>query len=316
MFKEGDFMELIKIAYAPDENYVGLTVVSMVSVLDNNKDEDIEFIILHSGLSKAAIRKLEWVKSYKPCKIRYVLINREEFVNYPTVCWVSTATWFRIKIADTCPDCNKVLYLDSDTMVRGSLRELFDMDISDNYVAAVDFSCPKHLKLKNDGYFNAGVILFNCKTWREENVFKITDDYVQANKSSIKYADQDVLNIISNERKFSLPKEYNYCENHFRKDNNFERMDDAKIVHFTGPNPNRFTCINSFKPEWVEYAMKTPYYDEFVNQNAYNIALTYKKHKNNLKRYSLLSKITFGSTKEKYLEKAFTTKLILDSLKY
>ena len=306
----------MNIAYAPDENYVGLTVVSMVSVLDNNKNENIEFIILHSGLSNKAISKLEWVKKYKFCKIRYIKIDRTEFEKYPTVCWVSTAAWFRVKIADTCPDCDKILYLDSDTLVRASLTDLFNIDLSDNYVATYNYKCPNYMNLKNNSYFNSGVILLNCKTWREEKVSKKIKEYVKAYGHTVKCADQDVLNFVCDSRKFYLPEEYNYCEPHFRKDPNFKRKINAKIVHFTGPNPNRFTCINSYKQEWLEYAIKTPCYDEFVNQNIYNIVTTYKKHQRNLKRYSLLSKITFGNTKEKYLEKEFTTKLILNSLKY
>ena len=307
---------MMKIAYAPDENYVGLTVVSMVSVLDNNKNEDIEFIILHSGISNVAIQKLEWVKTYKSCKIRYIEINRDEFKNYPLVCWVSTAAWFRVKIADKCPDCDKVLYLDSDTLVRSSLTDLFSIDLGKNYVATYNYKCPKYINLKSDSYFNSGVILFNCKIWREEKVSKQIANYVRAYGHTVKCADQDVLNIISDERKYYLPEEYNYCEPHFRKDTNFKRKINAKIVHFIGPNPNRFTCINSYKQEWLQYAIKTPCYDEFVNQNIFNIITTYKKHQRNLKRYSLLSKITFGSSKEKYLAKANTTKIILNSLKY
>lgn len=306
----------MKIAYAPDENYVGLTVVSMVSVLENNRGEDIEFIILHSGLPLSAIQKLEWVKTYKPCQIRYIEINRSDFENYPTVCWVSTAAWFRIKIADLCPDCDKVLYLDSDTLVRKSLRELFNINLGNNYIATFNYKCPSYIKLKSKTYFNSGVILINCKLWREENVFKKIENYVQIHGNNIKCADQDVLNAICDERKHYLSEEYNYCEPHFRKEENLIRKVDAKIVHFIGPNPNRFTCINSYKQEWLEYAIKTPCYDEFVNQNIFNIITTYKKHQRNLKRYTMLSKITFGNTKEKYLAKANTTKIILNSLKY
>lgn len=309
-------MSKMSIAYAPDENYVSLTVVSMVSTLDNNPNENIEFIILHSGLSNSAIKKLEWIKSYKKCSIRLVHVNRNEFKEYPTVCWVSTAAWFRTKIAELCPDCQKVLYLDCDTMIRSSLYELFQLDLTNNYVATVNHQCPHYLKLKSNTYFNSGVILINCEKWRTDNLFKKIDEYSKKNRTKIKCADQDVLNIIIDENKINLPEEYNYCEPHFRNINYKYNKLNPIIVHFTGPNPNRFTCINSYKQEWLEYAIKTPCYDEFVNQNIYNIATTYKKHQRNLKRYTMLSKITFGNTKEKYLTKAYTTKLILDSLKY
>ncbi len=310
-------MDKMRIAYAPDENYVGLTVVSMVSALKNAGSDDIEFIILHSGLSHTAIAKLEWVKTYKNCSIRYVEVERKIFAEYPLVCWVTVSTWFRTKVADLCPDAERVLYLDSDTMIRSSLKELFELELSDNYVATVNQkNHRKDLSLKSDTYFNAGVVLFNCKLWREENVFKKLDDYVKIHNKKISYADQDVLNVISDTRKLDLAQEYNYCEPHIRKEIDFAPTINPKIVHFTGPNPNRFTCINSFKQEWVELAMQTPCYDEFINQNIYNIVTTYKKLQRNKTRYSILSKITFGKVKEEYIKKFNTTNFILNSLKY
>ena len=310
-------MNKMRIAYAPDENYVGLTVVSMVSALKNAGSDDIEFIILHSGLTNKAIAKLEWVKTFKNCSIRYVEIDRKIFAEYPLVCWVTTSCWFRTKIADLCPDADRILYLDSDTIVRSSLKELFELDLSDNYVATVNLkNNRKDLPLKSNTYFNSGVILFNCKLWREENVFKKLDDYVKTHNKKIVCADQDVLNAITDTRKLNLAPEYNYCEPHIRKEINFTPKINPIIVHFTGPNPNRFTCINSFKQEWLELAMQTPCYDEFVNQNIYNIMISYKKLQRNRTRYSILSKITFGKVKEKYIEKFNTTNHILNSLKY
>lgn len=310
-------MDKMRIAYAPDENYVGLTVVSMVSALKNAGSDDIEFIILHSGLSHRAIEKLEWVKSYKNCSIRYVEVDRKIFAEYPLVCWVTTATWFRTKISDLCPEADRVLYLDSDTMIRSSIKELFELELSDNYVATVNVkNMRKDLNLKDNSYFNSGVILFNCKLWREENVFKKIDNFVKIHNKKISCADQDVLNVISDTRKLDLAQEYNYCEPHIRKEIDFTPKINPKIVHFTGPNPNKFTCINSFKPEWVELSMQTPCYDEFVNQNIYNIATSYKKLQRNKTRYLILSKITFGKVREEYIKKFNTINFILNSLKY
>ena len=64
-------MNILRIAYAPDENYVGITIVSMLSILENSEDEKFEFIILHSGLSNNALRKFEWIKNYKKCTTEF-----------------------------------------------------------------------------------------------------------------------------------------------------------------------------------------------------------------------------------------------------
>ncbi len=296
-------MNLLRIAYAPDENYVGITVISMLSILDNNKDTNIEFIILHSGLSQKSVNKLEWVKNIKKCIIRYVDVNREEFKNYPLVNWVTIAAWFRTKIADLCPDCDKVLYLDSDTMVLSSLNELFKINLEKNYIGAI-----------GEQYFNSGVILFNCDIWRKEHVFEKIDNYVKLNRKKIKCADQDVLNAICKNRKLVLPPEYNYCE--LYKNIEYEIMKSPKIVHFVGPNPNRFDCMHSLKYKWVEYAMTTPFFEEFINQNIFNLIKMFPKLIFDKYKYSILAKIPIKKINKRYNIKNTVHKRLLASLNY
>ena len=45
------------IAYAPDDKYINQTIVSMVSAIENNKEHEIEFIIIYSKLSDESISK-------------------------------------------------------------------------------------------------------------------------------------------------------------------------------------------------------------------------------------------------------------------
>ena len=41
------------------------------------------------------------------------------------------------KIADELKDIDKCIYLDGDTLIKKSLEDLYDLDLGDNYVAAV-----------------------------------------------------------------------------------------------------------------------------------------------------------------------------------
>lgn len=61
---------------------------------------------------------------------------------------------------------NKVLYLDSDTIVTKPLNELFDMDLGTNLLAAAK------VVYGLDDQFNSGVLLINNKLWKEENIQK------------------------------------------------------------------------------------------------------------------------------------------------
>lgn len=305
----------ITVAYAPDENYAGITSVSMISVLKNAKDEDVEFIIAHSGLSDLAIQKLDSVKNVRDCDIRYVKMDREEFAGFPLVKWVTASTWFRIKISDACPDVDRFLYLDCDTMVLSSLQHMWDIDFNGNYVATHNTFEDNHLNLKSETYFNAGVILFNSVLWREDKMFEKTRECIKNNAKIIKYADQDTLNKVIDEKKLDLPREYNYCEDYWVKLKPII-LKNPKIVHFVGANPNRFECLHSMKHLWWEYARLSPFYEEFINQNIYNISKSMFMLRFNDIKYEFMSKIGSEKSRKRYNIKSIFHKRLLNSLKF
>ncbi len=286
------------IAYAPDDGYVNMTVVSMFSVLQNNIDSEIEFIILYSELSEASINKLNSIKSKFNCSIRYIKVNDSEFASFPMSKWVTVQAWFRIKIPDLCPDLEKVLYLDCDTMINQSLRSLFEIDLKDSYVAAVKdvWDVDKHLKrlsMESDSYFNSGVMLFNCKLWRKDNLFNKIKDYAIKNKKIIKFCDQDSLNKVIDTKKINLHPKYNFMDTWWRNYYNQYEADDLRdyedakknpvIVHLTGPKPDMKGCQNLMCEKWWYYARLTEVYLEETEK--------FKNSKDPNKKKKILSKI-------------------------
>lgn len=259
----------INIAYAPDDNFTNLALVSMTSALENNQNNEIEFIILYSNLSKKSIDAFEILKKYENCKIRFVKINEENFKDFPLASWVTVQTWFRTALAELCPDLDMVLYLDCDTLVLNDLSELFLTDMSQNIIAGVtdivgESSHIKRLNIDDKKYFNASVILFNTKRMREENVFKNIKSFSIAKK--LQCADQDAINKVVENRKLLLHPKYNYLEtweSNFRNDYNIEYSKlykDAKInptiIHFVGLKPFYYKNLHSFKYQWWQYAQK------------------------------------------------------------
>lgn len=78
----------------------------------------------------------------------------------------SLATWLKIfVIEDLIPKIDRLLYLDSDTLVLGSLKELCDMDFDGMAMACIidslSFEQIKRLNMsQNRYYYNAGM------TWK------------------------------------------------------------------------------------------------------------------------------------------------------
>ena len=110
--------------------------------------------------------------------------------------------------ADMIPEIPyKIIYLDTDTIVNGDLKELFKIDITDYELACVDdlynWLNPYRWKVKH--YFNSGVLLLNMKAIRKTKLFKNSREMVATKKMFS--PDQDALNFIV-KKKLVLPNKF------------------------------------------------------------------------------------------------------------
>lgn len=126
-------------------------------------------------------------------------IEKETFSKQKIALHFSHANYYRLLAAELVPE-DKILYLDSDIIVHGSILGLLETDLQNYPLAAVadpqilDFD---RLELKSDqGYFNSGVMLINLKVWRQMNLGNTVLEYSINNPKRIQYADQCGLNAI------------------------------------------------------------------------------------------------------------------------
>ena len=263
----------ISIAYAPDDNYVNQTVVSMKSALEHN--EQVEFIIMYSKLSAESMQKLGAVGG----SLRLIKMDESQFADLTLSKWVTVQAWFRIKLPDLCKDLDKVLYLDCDTLIRGNLDELFSLDLTDKYLAGVKdvwgvSKYVKRLDMKSGVYVNSGMLLFNCDYCRKEHFFDKVVEFAKNNAKIIEFCDQDSINKVVDEHKLVISPKYNLMDTWWRGGYyEFEGEEEAEylqakenpvIVHLTGLKPAFKGCGNKFKDEWWEVAKKTNIYDELL----------------------------------------------------
>ena len=263
----------ISIAYAPDDNYVNQTVVSMKSALEHN--EQVEFIIMYSKLSAESMQKLGAVGG----SLRLIKMDESQFADLTLSKWVTVQAWFRIKLPDLCKDLDKVLYLDCDTLIRGNLDELFSLDLTDKYLAGVKdvWGVSKYVKrlgMKSGVYVNSGMLLFNCDYCRKEHFFDKVVDFAKNNAKIIEFCDQDSINKVVDEHKLVISPRYNLMDTWWRggyyefegeEETEYLRAKENPIIaHLTGLKPAFKGCGNKFKDEWWEVAKKTKIYDELL----------------------------------------------------
>lgn len=215
---------MLNILYQFNEKYAPYAGVSITSLLENNKDADgITFWILGEDLSSNSIKRLkETVEEYAVETIRRIefvdtleLIGEMKALNMPTYRG-SFAANIRLFVSRFIPpSVEKLLYLDADTVIVGSLSALFDFDIGDNAIGCVMDSVGEAHKADlgldpSEGYYNSGVILFNMKVWRDCDYTGRIIDHVKNVRAQYPSPDQDLLNVVVRSGIKTLPMVYNF----------------------------------------------------------------------------------------------------------
>lgn len=117
----------------------------------------------------------------------------------PTHGHLSAATYYRLFLPELLPaELNRVIYLDTDVVVRRPIEELWETDLGPHGVAAVlkpragEFG-EVGLSRESD-YFNAGVLLIDLDRWRTRRIGAAALEFALHRSGRIQGHDQSALN--------------------------------------------------------------------------------------------------------------------------
>ena len=265
----------INIVFATDKNYIQHLCAALVSLLENNKDLSIDIYIISSGMSKTSYRNIADITEKYNCRVKHIVVSDELFATLAiTHPFYPKGTYYRLLIPELI-DTEKILYLDSDIIVNGSIKELYDEDLEDYYVCAVeDSGFDRHEQLNmniNSNYFNSGMMLINLALWKKSGLQKKVIDFIEKNPQSVWFPDQCGLNSIINGQWKKVPLKYNQPSSIFGPsfEDNFgcfskAELDEARnnpvIIHYTsGSKPWHSTNTHPYKYLYWKYLKMTKY---------------------------------------------------------
>ena len=181
--------------------------------------------------------------------------------DFPISRHVTVGTYFRLFAGDLLPpDVTRVLYLDIDTVVDKPLHShlpqvLDQLEQSDAVLAAVsETQRPSHLldrSITSGPYFQAGVMVIDLTRWRQLANMSTFVKIITKHGKTLKWWDQDVLNIAFEGLWLELPKSWNGTP---------ERRSAATLIyHWAGPDkPWNFRNRVSNRGVWEKYRRLTP----------------------------------------------------------
>ncbi len=277
------------ICIAADNNYASILQVVILSIIQNNKNHDLNFHIFESQITQENKDKMTvLVDKYKKNIFfydidKYIQSIKKDISNE----WAeknSYVAYARLYMPDMLDkNIDKFLYLDCDVLVNGDISDLFNFNMDNYVIAGVKDALPhfykKHLGLDDGNYYNSGVLVFNSKLWREEKITPKIMNYCVTHQNDL-FPDQDALNIVLKNRIKTLSPKYctfypegdfssrrqikGYCGTQ-QQYYSYELLNEMKnnpiIIHYTDSILGRPWQINNINPHsklWMYYYNSLP----------------------------------------------------------
>jgi lipopolysaccharide biosynthesis glycosyltransferase len=280
-------MKLV-VAYSTDENYAKHAWVSLLSLLETNIDfDEIEIYLIENSLSESTKILFENLSYDFNRKIIFVPFEEITIGLVNARPWANSLSAYGRLFLGRLNDINKILYLDCDSIICGSLKELWNTDIKDYYFAGVQDTAGPKLRAGvglafNERYINSGVALINLKKWRENNLEEEFIKFIDKYDGNVPCADQGTLNGVCKGEILILEPKYNVMTPMFsftaEKAKKFfeigpyysqkeidEAVNNSVIIHYVGGFFIRPWYENSNHPKkglYLNYLAQSPWKGE------------------------------------------------------
>ncbi|MGM9969033.1 MAG: glycosyltransferase [Anaeroplasma sp.] len=314
----------IPIFYATDNVFVKYTIVSMKSIIENSSRENhYKFHIMNTFISddyKEIIKDL--VAAYDNFEVEFVDVSL--FLNsisdrLPIRDYYTKTTYYRFFIAEMFDCYEKAIYIDSDTIVKSDIANVYNTNLENNILGA----CHEQAMIKEDvygnyveinlgiernNYFNAGFLLINIKKFIEECVLEQFIDLLGV-YDFVVTQDEDYLNVICHNKVKWIEDTWNV---EIFKEISY-RPEEINMIHYImWCKPWHFKNVQFEEYFWT-YAKLTSVYEQIVNDlNSY----TDEQRANDLKQADALMKLAISETNKdiKYVDVKYKKKA-LDRIK-
>lgn len=290
-----------------DDNYCPGGAALLSSICHNSSSENFyDVILFENDISDSNKRKLQdIIKTHKNITLRFFSFDNLENIRFaPEVAYFSVAAYARLYIPKVMPDYSKVIYIDSDMILKADPALLLNFDLGDSVIGAVidfplqnsNYSLNFEYKgnsivasdyIKNilgivnlENYFNSGLLILDIKKLNYGIANSLLEEI---EKDHYFFPDQDILNKICMGKVYYLPLEWNVFSQELLfpiKDKKTEleyrkARTSPKIVHFAGSKkPWKYPNVNYVK-DYKSFISGTDWHKD-VQKAHQNIKLQFK----------------------------------------
>lgn len=259
----------INVLMGTDINYVDYTKVAIYSARINTpKSVGLAITVLcDSQLGyNARASLLDLSDKVDNLRIQFQEINYKDFTDAKAGLFPVVA-YYRLIAAEIIKS-DKCIYLDGDIIVETDLADLYNIELGDNYVAGVKdmnyVTRPNHAA-KNlepclledyEDHINAGVLVFNLKKIRNNNIEK---KFLSEMQKYTMYQDQDIINRVCHNNIMLIDWTYNHMAKFTDSEHEYflglsQRKDKGQIFHYATQCKPWNNLALDYAEKWFEYA--------------------------------------------------------------
>jgi lipopolysaccharide biosynthesis glycosyltransferase len=241
-----------------DERYALALAVMGRSLSDTTQsDQIIQLYVVDGGLRPETKQRLLNSWDRERLQVHFVSPQFGRERSLPVWGRLPPLTYVRVFVPLLVPEhCGKAIFLDSDVIIRHDIQHLWDADLGDHALLAVQDPAVPFVSSR-DGlvryrelgiphghpYFNAGVMVVDVDRWRRDAVSERVMEFVRRHGAELNYCDQDGLNAMLWQHWAAVDSRWQVQPRFAARrlplphldDNQRQRLrDDPWILHFSG----------------------------------------------------------------------------------
>ncbi|GEL66571.1 glycosyltransferase family 8 protein [Marinilactibacillus psychrotolerans] len=273
----------IDILVTLDESYLDPLKVMLTSLHQNNRQTDFRIWLIHERISSEKLRSLQTLLKFYEMELKVIKVPQDLFSDAPTAERYPKEMYYRLACGNLLPESVKrVIYLDPDTLIINSIKELWEVDLEGNILAAATHSGLTNITKginnirlgTNRGYFNSGIMVIDVEQARSKVQIEDIYDTIRKYSDYLLLPDQDVMNYLYGEFTKEIPEEiWNYDTRQssayftrsFGAHNTHWVAGNTVILHYCGkPKPWNEKSNNRFTLLYLHYQQLLKRYEENI----------------------------------------------------
>lgn len=264
---------MMNILVAANNQYIKPLRVLLASLFQHEAGK-LDIYLLHSGVSKENLTLLDLDIKKMGGRFWPIPVDEAIFQDAPLLHHFTNEVYYRVLCGEVLPETmERVLYLDADMLVRGSLKDFYNMEFQGKTLIGItDTLGPVYYRNRHyvrlaalglteeDVYVNSGVLLFNLEKMRKSFVLQDFLRQLNEKREILDMVDQDMINVYFKGEIGVVDEMYNYPAIVFSASFLINwiaggwRRDNPKIVHYMGnPKPWHPNYFGKYYFEYQRY---------------------------------------------------------------